>query len=895
MTSRNSPGDTQEPSPRDSFFPDMLRRFDRAFWTLAILLLVLTFLWRERDEISRTIVVLRTARIGWVLALLATACAMHLVYTLMQSAILARLGHRIPLVPAILTYIERQTVATVVPVGGVPSAMLLMRRFAQFDVSNNDAIFSVGLYSVIGHLSFIVLLLPVLGWLLLHHAASGIILIWTGIFLVIAIAAAGIVVALARGVRLPDAIERKTPRIVAGFLDAIRQQHIPLATLAAPFALSLLGDVAGVAGVYLGLRAVGADASPINAAVGYTVGTLFLLVAPVFQGIGVVEISMTVALQQFGVPASQALGATMLYRIGEVWLPVVFGIAIQARHQKRLLGLPAHLPALFTAASGVIAISTVMPLNRHRSMPFPHRHVENFPFWTLPNASRTVTLAAGFLLIVLAYSLFRRQRTAWILAVILTATVAISQLSRDPDRAGAILTIANLVVLLVYAGRFRVKSDVPTIRRGLAIFATALGLAFAYGISSLWLVDRRHFGHEFSLRSAAKQSLDVFFSLDSAGLAPRTEYANWLVTSFHLVGGISILIAVLALVRPIVWRHRTATSERERARGIISMYGNSSLDRFKYWPDKRFFFSSSGNGVVSYGQSGSVALALGDPNARDVQEFQHLLQEFLDFCDSNGWLPAFHQVSPTYLDAYRAEGLILLRIGMDAVVSIPDFTLSGKSMKSLRAVPNRFAREGIRIERIEPPIPPDILAGLREVSDDWLTLDGRRERGFTLGLFDDAYIAESPILLARSSNGRIEAFINIIPDGVHGEITFDLMRHRQDAPNGAMDMLLISLIEYGRSCGYESVSLGMVPFIGADSGDDADLPERAIALLSRPLGRYFASQSLWNYKNKFKPTWEPRYLVIHSMAALPQVAIALNRLTETVPDPGRRQNGPPHA
>jgi hypothetical protein len=47
------------------------------------------------------------------------------------------------------------------------------------------------------------------------------------------------------------------------------------------------------------------------------------------------------------------------------------------------------------------------------------------------------------------------------------------------------------------------------------------------------------------------------------------------------------------------------------------------------------------------------------------------------------------------------------------------------------------------------------------------------------------------------------------------------------------------------------------------------------------MGRFFASQSLFDYKDKFHPTWEPRFLVVQSVAQLPRVAIALARLGET--------------
>lgn len=206
--------------------------------------------------------------------------------------------------------------------------------------------------------------------------------------------------------------------------------------------------------------------------------------------------------------------------------------------------------------------------------------------------------------------------------------------------------------------------------------------------------------------------------------------------------------------------------------------------------------------------------------------------------------------------------------------------MSGKSMGGLRSARNRAQREGRYVEHVEPPLGDALVEELKSVSDEWLTLEGRRERAFTLGQFDPEYIRESPVLVLRSESGRAEAFINLIPDGVPGELTFDLMRHRVDAPNGSMDLLMLELIDFGKAQGYSRLSLGMVPFVNPDPEQAAVTTDRVIAQLAGPMGRFFASESLFAYKDKFHPRWEPRYLVISSLAQIPRTALAMTRLSE---------------
>jgi len=41
----------------------------------------------------------------------------------------------------------------------------------------------------------------------------------------------------------------------------------------------------------------------------------------------------------------------------------------------------------------------------------------------------------------------------------------------------------------------------------------------------------------------------------------------------------------------------------------------------------------------------------------------------------------------------------------------------------------------------QPPISDEVLQQVKLVSDDWLHLPGRRERRFSLGVFDEVYLS----------------------------------------------------------------------------------------------------------------------------------------------------------
>ncbi|HWV34067.1 MAG TPA: hypothetical protein VNZ55_00435, partial [Thermomicrobiales bacterium] len=154
-----------------------LRRVDGIVWGLILIALIGVFVWNQRGEIRAMTGTLRHAHLGWVLLMFAAAIVLHLTFAFTQTSLLKQLGHRIPIWPTITTYAERQTVATVVPLGQAPAFVVLARRFARFGVTNDDAVFSVLLYSIIGYASFAAFLIPVLIWLGLQGTVTRLILL----------------------------------------------------------------------------------------------------------------------------------------------------------------------------------------------------------------------------------------------------------------------------------------------------------------------------------------------------------------------------------------------------------------------------------------------------------------------------------------------------------------------------------------------------------------------------------------------------------------------------------------------------------------------------------------------------------------------------------------------
>lgn len=188
----------------------------------------------------------------------------------------------------------------------------------------------------------------------------------------------------------------------------------------------------------------------------------------------------------------------------------------------------------------------------------------------------------------------------------------------------------------------------------------------------------------------------------------------------------------------------------------------------------------------------NVAICLSDPVGPE-DKLETFTRAFVGWCHNNGWTVAFHQTLPDFIPMYQRLGLTSLKIGEEATVDLAQFVTDTAKKKHFRHTRNKFGREGYTCARHVPPHASTLLDEVEAVSDEWLSLSGRRERTFTLGGFDRGYLAEMPLFTVTDPGGRIVAFVNEIPAFPSGMANIDLMRHRVDAPNGAMDFLFLRL------------------------------------------------------------------------------------------------------
>jgi phosphatidylglycerol lysyltransferase len=642
-------------------------------------------------------------------------------------------------------------------------------------------------------------------------------------------------------------------------------------------AIALLGhlvDLATLCVLFLAFRQP-ISLGPLVA--GYSMLILFLIVSPTPMGVGVVEGVTPFVLISLGVPAAAATVITLAFRGLSFWLPLLIGFVLlqrvktfRAEMQVQARVWQVRLVAILTALMGLInLISTVTP-----SLSGRLAWLRQFsPIYVQRGGHLTAALA-GFALLLLAHGLWRRKRTAWLMTLVILVISMFSHLVKGLDYEEAILAGGLALWLLSLRSHFQARSDLPSIRRGLLVLAGALLFTLTYGTVGFYLLDR-HFSVNFSFPAALVQTVVMFAEFYDPGLEPLTGFGRYFAASIYLVGAATLGYALLALISPVILRQRASETERERAKTIIEAYGRSSLARMNLFEDKAYWFSPAGS-VVAYTARGGAAVALGDPIG-PVEDAAAAIAGFKAFCAHCGWGAAFYQTLPDYLGYYQAAGFGCLHFGNEAVVDLDSFTLAGSCNKTLRSTVNRLTRLGYRAEVHQPPLSDDLLEELREVSDAWLAMMHGREKHFTLGWFDDAYIRSGPVMAIHTPENTISAFANIVSEYQRNEPTIDLMRRRAEIENGTMDFLFISLLDWARAQGYASFNLGFSPLSGVGEAVSDPLLERTLHFIYRHINQFYNFKGLHEFKAKYHPCWAPRYFIFENPAGLLAAVTTLTR------------------
>jgi phosphatidylglycerol lysyltransferase len=504
------------------------------------------------------------------------------------------------------------------------------------------------------------------------------------------------------------------------------------------------------------------------------------------------------------------------------------------------------------------------------------------------DTSRTFTLLTGLLLLLTAWGLRSGKRRAFVAALFLCAVSVPVNLLKAFDFEEATAASTLMFLLAVSSESFRVKSREITVRtlRSTALLAL-IGFA-AYAIVGCWIVALKFGQAPLSITDAAREALYRVTGIGYETLELRHHFGPhirhiplWFLGSLPLMAGTLLIGIVIAALQPVTHRGRHR-AEAGRVAELLHSYGDNTVSFFALADDTDYFFSPNGRAVIAYRFESNTLLVIGDPIGPE-EELPSLLHSFALFCREHDWAFAFFQVRPERLPLYESLGWRALHIGEDPVIFPDRFTLEGSAMGDVRRSTRKLEEAGWEARHFLPGVnaidasgSDEVMEQLRQISAEWMRSRHGEEKGFCMGRFQPERLHESWVSVAWNRAERKAAgFLSWVPVWGRNGWGLDLMRRRADAPNGVMEFLIAKSVEAARARGDHMLSLSLSALAKVEQEREA--PERVRSFLMEHLARFYDFGSLFQWKRKFAPSFEDRYLVYPDALALPRVVLALAR------------------
>ncbi|MET7609060.1 phosphatidylglycerol lysyltransferase domain-containing protein [Streptomyces avermitilis] len=543
---------------------------------------------------------------------------------------------------------------------------------------------------------------------------------------------------------------------------------------------------------------------------------------------------------------------------------------------------PEAVPAVIARACTLVGVldvaAGVFPRFRHSRM---HAIAEVLPGALGPFAA-ALAISTGMLLLLLAHGLRRRKRRAWRAAVVLLPAGAVAQFAYRHSLIGVAISLALLAPLLRHRSEFEALPDPRSRWRALANFVLVGAGSLLLGLVIVSAHPDRLVGNP----SLSDRIEHVLYGL--CGFEGPVDYSgntSWTV-AFSL-GALGLLTAVTTIYlafRPEHPAARLTAEDEEGLRVLLEKHGGrDSLGHFALRRDKAVVFSPSGKAAVTYRVVSGVMLASGDPIG-DVEAWPGAIERFMDEAQAHSWTPAVMGCSETGGEVWTREtGLDALELGDEAVVDVADFSLAGRAMRNVRQMVKRIERAGYetRVRRVRD-LSEGELERIRRAAEDWRGTD--TERGFSMALGRIGDPADGDCLIATAHKadaepgqyGDLKAVLHFVPWGTDG-VSLDLMRRDRSADPGMNELLIVAALQAAPKLGIVRVSLNFAMFRAALARGEkigAGPVLRAWRGLLVFLSRWFQIESLYKFNAKFRPRWEPRFVVYASSRDLPRIGLA---------------------
>ncbi|RND96420.1 Phosphatidylglycerol lysyltransferase [Lacticaseibacillus paracasei] len=589
----------------------------------------------------------------------------------------------------------------------------------------------------------------------------------------------------------------------------------------------------------------------------FMVANVIGVISMVPGGLGSFDVLMIVELGQLGLDSSAAVVWLLFYRLFYYVIPFLIGAGLFAQDAGKRLnayleGLPVQL--IRKAAFGFLVVflyfSGIMLLLRGVApdLAFQNTLYQRLYPYTFLFLDRVTNVIVAFLILGFGRGIASRVKRAYWPTVIVLIVAMVASL-REDNHLRFIVFLILIVIALILTRRELTRDR----------------LALSWGNK---LIDGAVFGLTFIFYAFA-----VFYN------APAIHHRHvpdvFLFPSERMFFTTLIGVMLAALTVYLIFRYLSAPTksladpyDEARLKAVVAKFGGNEVSHLGLMRDKSLhFYQVDGEDRVFFlfKKKADKLIVMGEP-VGDETQIPAAIADFMKQADDQDMSLVFYEINESLTMKLHEFGFDFMKFGEEGYVDVTTFTLAGTKRKGERALMHKFEREGYSVELLKPPFDDALLDDLQTVSDSWL--DGRSEKGFSLGFFDRHYLNQAPIAVVRAPDGKIVAFATDMPTGNNEVTSIDLMRSSADAPSGIMDEVFIHLFELAKDRGFKYFNMGMAPLANVGTSSYSFIEEKIAHLVYEYGYRFYGFQGLRSYKNKYVTEWVPKYVAYRKRTSL---------------------------
>lgn len=605
----------------------------------------------------------------------------------------------------------------------------------------------------------------------------------------------------------------------------------------------------------------------INIEYSYLVGIFVIaalsgLISMIPGGFGAFDLVVLLGIKSLGVPEEQVVIALLLYRVAYYFFPFIIALGLSTFEfgsiaKKYIEESKFYTPAVDTTsfiksvqsdfmtkipslALGLLSGITGFVLYfNHILILYDAIYSHHYTFYSVLLALHT---ASTLMLLICAKGVMSGTMRSILMSIISVIVMLIVCILTTSTIIAFLWLVILLILLFIgYKKAIVVKKIVTPIKillSGLLIF-------------TMFIVNR----------IISKNYLDLY---------PHevTKFDKYAVFSmFWIVLAILCLLGmcITFILSKRFHKSLNTNASYETIQNIIDQYGGSYVSHLAFTGDKSFYVNEDEDVFIMYRHTMNAVIVLGDP-VGNRNQFNQILSDFYDQMQFLGHDIIFYQVQSKLLSLYHDYGNIFFKLGEEALIDLNTFSLSGKKKRGMRATYNKLETEGYQFDIMHAPYSQEDLKMMKDISDSWL--ESKQEMSFSVGSFQLDYLNRAPVAVIRNKNNEIVGFCSLMFTNYNQSISIDLIRWNKNIDLPLMDALYIHMLLWAKEEGYKQFNMGMATLSNVGLNKHAYLREKFAAKVFENMNSLYSFQGLRNYKQKYAPDWEPRYLVYRKYSSL---------------------------